>query len=974
MLMRSLMKFSRSALGNDSSKRYFFLLYTVTFCFTAALVFSWFLFSGRTLIWQDDGWTQHYTALVWYGKYLRNIIRTLLSGHKLILPDYDFAIGEGADIIATMHYYVMGEPINLLSVFVPIDKMYILYNGLVILRLYLAGISFSVLCFETNQKNRLGILAGALCYVFCHWAMRNAARHPYFLTPMITFPMLILGVERILEGRYRKAYLFPITVAVAAACNFYFFFFQVILTIVYFVVRAVDRYGKDLKAIVMAGLRTLIPAMIGVLISGLVFVPIVCVFLSDTRFTTDHIWYLLYPWTYYSKFPSILLTSANSYWLCLGMTVPTIFAVVLLVIRKKENRILRWLLLACFVILLVPAFGQILNGLSYRANRWSFALCLLLCYILTVEWPALLKATGRESGIFFCVLVVYWAACMIFDSSRSMNVFSVLCLAFAAFIILFLPRGRILRRMSREFLLFLLIVANIFVNSFHFYSAQGEKYLFECVEVSRIKEEFLNNEVSALKSVAGGDYLRYSGSGLQLNKNVPQGVSSTNYFWTLTNPYLMGFRKDLNLNNSIPNVFEGYDNRAALLALSASNYYVIPNTDTASVPYGFTQVDTVNALDKRTNRYMEDLMNELGTDQLSEAQKNLIEEQSGSVWQIYKNQNGLPLGYTYDAYFTRDQWGKMTAIERQQSILSAVYLSEASSAGTEVMPSETIDSLPYSAKIDSRDLTYQEGKIVTTAANVKMVLEFNSPENRETYFEICGLEFKGTDRIDLYFGDPEVDPQNLYNKTNWSLLSEKEKTTIRRSHWNYVQPTSVTLRITPRSGKAISLQHLTAEHSYYADKHDYILNLGYNKKPCTGVTLTFPTPGVYSFDSIQIYSVPMEDFSEKIDTLKEDSLENIEFGTDTLRGTVDLDTPKIMCIAIPYSAGWRAEVDGAPVPIMVANGHYIGIDLPAGKHTVALYYGTPFKLVGAASTGLGIMLMGGYLWIARRKRMALCGS
>ena len=115
--------------------------------------------------------------------------------HSLSLPDFDFAIGEGADVLATMHYYVMGEPLNLLSVFVPSEKMYLLYDGLILLRLYLAGLAFSYLCLETSRKNRFAILAGAISYVFCFWALFNAARHPYFLTPMIYFPLLILGVE-----------------------------------------------------------------------------------------------------------------------------------------------------------------------------------------------------------------------------------------------------------------------------------------------------------------------------------------------------------------------------------------------------------------------------------------------------------------------------------------------------------------------------------------------------------------------------------------------------------------------------------------------------------------------------------------------------------------------------------------------------------------------------------------------------------
>ena len=46
-----------------------------------------------------DGWRQHYKALVYYARYLRGILRHLLKEHKFVIPDWDFYIGEGNDIV-----------------------------------------------------------------------------------------------------------------------------------------------------------------------------------------------------------------------------------------------------------------------------------------------------------------------------------------------------------------------------------------------------------------------------------------------------------------------------------------------------------------------------------------------------------------------------------------------------------------------------------------------------------------------------------------------------------------------------------------------------------------------------------------------------------------------------------------------------------------------------------------------------------
>ena len=98
----------RSALSEDVKKRWYYLLYTIVFCCLACCCFSWFLLSNRSLIWQMDGWSQHFKALVYYSTYLREILQNLVYEHSLIIPDWDFYIGEGGDILNALHYYVIG--------------------------------------------------------------------------------------------------------------------------------------------------------------------------------------------------------------------------------------------------------------------------------------------------------------------------------------------------------------------------------------------------------------------------------------------------------------------------------------------------------------------------------------------------------------------------------------------------------------------------------------------------------------------------------------------------------------------------------------------------------------------------------------------------------------------------------------------------------------------------------------------------
>ena len=135
-----------------SLKKYY-LVFTVMFVIVSAGVLCYYYMNGRTLICSIDGWQQHYKALVYYGKYLRQIIRTVFSEHRLVIPAWDFTIAEGSDVVNTFHYYVMGDPLNLLSVLVPSRYTYILFDLLIVLREYLAGIAFSVMCFEIGRAH-----------------------------------------------------------------------------------------------------------------------------------------------------------------------------------------------------------------------------------------------------------------------------------------------------------------------------------------------------------------------------------------------------------------------------------------------------------------------------------------------------------------------------------------------------------------------------------------------------------------------------------------------------------------------------------------------------------------------------------------------------------------------------------------------------------------------------------------------------
>ena len=137
-----------------NSKKKFYFLYSGIFALFSLLILFFYYSQGKSLIdFYGDGFRQHYRALLYYADLLKEIFAGLLKDGKLIIPQWDFSIGEGSDILTTLHYYGIGDPVLFLSVFCPDRYMYLFYDISVFVRMYLSGIAFSLLAFYKEKKN-----------------------------------------------------------------------------------------------------------------------------------------------------------------------------------------------------------------------------------------------------------------------------------------------------------------------------------------------------------------------------------------------------------------------------------------------------------------------------------------------------------------------------------------------------------------------------------------------------------------------------------------------------------------------------------------------------------------------------------------------------------------------------------------------------------------------------------------------------
>ena len=82
------------------------LAYTALFALLMGIWAAIFALNGQSFIQYGDTLKQHYPFLVYYGRWLRQAVRCVLTGAAM--PTWDFSIGYGADIITTLSYYGLG--------------------------------------------------------------------------------------------------------------------------------------------------------------------------------------------------------------------------------------------------------------------------------------------------------------------------------------------------------------------------------------------------------------------------------------------------------------------------------------------------------------------------------------------------------------------------------------------------------------------------------------------------------------------------------------------------------------------------------------------------------------------------------------------------------------------------------------------------------------------------------------------------
>ena len=895
--------------GNNQNKHHYLLEYTVLFALLFWLCYGIYLFSYHKAFFRVfDGFDQHYISFLYLGRWVRSIFLNLFHGKHPTVPMWNQAIGYGADIPTSLAAYLW-DPFNWISVFIPSAYAEQGYAAMIILKFYAAGLAFIELAKSRGWEYG-ATLCGAIIYVFSATAQVGFYQS-FFINPLIIFPLLIVGVDRLYSKK--KSGLYTAILAYSFVSYFYFAYMMSILVLLYVVLRIVadyhDRLRNSLQKISKIILSFLLYSIIAVGIAAAGLLPSVLVMLHAGRLDLPHYLPAFFDKGYYGGIFLHFLQPFNMLGrdCAVGFGSMALICVIVLFMQKgKYQRIKAEFILMVFALCL-PFAGHVMNGMNYTANRWVFAYCLLVACIVTMILPSMKNLNRVQAVIVSFICFVYVILGKVAFSAHGVSYWSLAGLLLISCGLLFIYPKFSIRLFYRS----AIVICSLAVIALSFFSysrflLNGFSYN---TDVGTAYDTAKNSGgLPLLNDISVENGTRIDRSGLDIVNNASwlYDQSVINFYISVYNNDIDLFHKSVALNTRPWNyAYSGLDRRSELEALLGVTHYFV-NKDMPFRPIGYTNLEAEKDI----------LINRLSNSPITVCSYSADQPNS--------------LFYTFDKAINYDTYQKLKPIERQQALMKAVVLNEP--AAQSLLSSSQIENM-----IDRKTLKYSLSSfgdvqiddnlhsVFVPSAGGQIALTFDDITDGEVYLSFNHLTFQNGQAQNY-----SISAEGRYREAE----NQKEQNV---------------------SGAYDIFGGNTYYSHMYGGKTDWTINLGNLESPVNTVVLTFNDPGTYTWDDLDLVVRPVSEVKKNIDQLGRIS-SPVSVGVNEYSLDVNTNSAKYLFTSVPYSVGWKFYDNGKKVDVQRADCGFMAIRLDGGVHHIVMKYRTLGLYEGIAVSILFLLL------------------
>ena len=924
-----------------------YFIYTILFIVISFFAFFWFIIVGKTFVYNGDGYLQHYSFLV----KLRRFITDTFSGNGASLWSWD--LGLGSDTLGNFAIIICDPFAYIAAAFKPkfID---IGYTISVILRLYAAGLTM-IAFLRYRNKSYLQCIIGGVTYAFSSWAIGSSLAHAFFLNPLILFPLIILGLDKI--DKEKKPFIFVLAVFLSLITSFYFSYMSALLAVTYIVVKYFLENGnkKSVADFFKRFFKFVFYAVLAVFIASPVFIPVFYTIINANKSSGVEINVFLTLkglLNFIPSFVSNMEINRNYSYVSFSMICLAMVPAAIIDFKSKINRLPSVMALICIIMTAFPIFGSIFNALSYSVGRWCYMLAFFFVWasVSALDFDKFkdLEYKRQYKKILLVMLIVIIAALIAAKIVFNVSWLSTekICISFVnlSFLMIF---GYVIFSSDENFKLSKSVTTIIFmavnlalVNLINFSPSLSDN-LSSYLDVGQSYKQYSSSAQRAGTKINDKDFYRIdqvensmsAGYGIAIripsNENLFYGNRSIyGYISTIDNRIFEYHKTLCNSAGYYRRIcFYSNDNRSRMNFLQGVRYFIGDDKDKNS--------ETSQYASYKFKKY------------------NIIDGV-----EILKNKYKASLGYAFENTISNNDFMKYGYLDREQIMMQACVVSDENKTNASKINKNEIalETQNVDYEIESeRDLRFSKGRIKVTSDEARLTISTGTIKDSEVYVVI-----KNFKRNPLPY--QEFKKYSLNENINSKLESYKFDT----KNISYTPYGNFDIYIS-KSKTIKRLINAEGENQGFNDVKDYIVNLGYYKSTKGNIYFDFNTIGDYTFDSLEVIAVSQENFDSQAKKLVNNRLKVTTLHDNYIKGTVNAENDGLLYLSIPYNDGWKVYIDGKEQETYIADIAFTGVDIKKGEHTVELKYRPVGFKAGLLLSFTGIVVFAAILIFKRIK-------